>query len=117
MKSVILTIIAAIAIILIGRLAVTNVMNSSETGNSSVIQLSDASYGVTVSVEEHPEEPMIPMLKLREMTERELVDSCDLIVRGTVKSIRNIRLTADGVDVTRAPFKKANIVTMLPTTL
>ena len=109
MKSVILTIIAAVAIILIGRLAVTNVMNSSETGNSSVIQLSDASYGVTVSVEEHPEEPMIPMLKLREMTERELVDSCDLIVRGTVKSIRNIRLTADGVDVTRA------LVTITPT--
>ena len=109
MKSVILTIIAAVAIILIGRLAVTNVMNSSETGNSSVIQLSDASYGVTVSVEEHPEEPMIPMLKLREMTEQELVDSCDLIVRGTVKSIRNIRLTADGVDVTRA------LVTITPT--
>ena len=109
MKSVILTIIAAVAIILIGRLAVTNVMNSSETGNSSVIQLSDASYGVTVSVEEHPEEPMIPMLKLCEMTEQELVDSCDLIVRGTVKSIRNIRLTADGVDVTRA------LVTITPT--
>ena len=102
MKRVIIVITAAAAMILIGGCVTISVSRSNETGSSGDFRLSDASYGVAVLLEEYPEEPLIPMIKLREMTEQELVDSCDLIVRGTVKNIQNIRLTADGVDVTRA---------------
>ena len=109
MKRVIMTITAAAALILIGGCVTISVTRSNETNSGRDIRLSDASYGVTVLLEEHPEEPMIPMIKLREMSEQELVDSCDLIVRGTVKNIQNIRLTADGVDVTKA------LVTITPT--
>ena len=99
MKRVIITIAAATALILIGGCVTISVTQSKE---SSSFHLSDASYGVSVLPVEHPEEPQIPMIKLREMSEQELVDSCDLIVRGTVKNIQNIRLTADGVDTVRA---------------
>ena len=95
MKRVIITIAAATALILIGGCVTICVTQSKE---SSSFYLSDASYGVSVFPVEHPEEPQIPMIKLREMSEQELVDSCGLIVRGTVKNIQNIRLTADGVD-------------------
>ena len=109
MKRVVFTIAAAAAAFLIGGCVTISITKNSESSSDSTLRLSDASYGVNVSEEEHPEEPQIPMVKLREMTEQELLDSCDLIVRGTVKSIQNIRLTADGVDVTRA------LVTITPT--
>ena len=103
MKNAVLAIIAAAAaLVLIGGAVATTVLRSGETEKAGSIRLSDASYGVTVAEEEHPEEPMIPMVKLREMTEQELVDSSDLIIRGTVKNIQNIRLSAEGVDVVRA---------------
>ena len=102
MKRVIIAAVGAAAVLLIGGCIKITVSPGGETKNDSEFRLSDASYGITVTVDEHPEQPMIPAVKLREMTEQELVGSCDLIVRGTVKNIQNIRFTADGLDVTRA---------------
>ncbi|MBR3642886.1 MAG: hypothetical protein IKN57_05195, partial [Parasporobacterium sp.] len=72
------------------------------------IQLSDASYGVTAVLEENPEEPVFPMLKLLELSESDLIRKNDLIIRGTVTNIQNIRINAGEVNVTRA------IVTVTP---
>ena len=97
--------IAAMAIAVAGYLLFSNVETNTAAVSSAEeeIQLSDASYGVTANFTDTPEEPMIPMMKLVDLTEEELFSRYNTtILRGTVVSIRNIELTAGEVHVYKA---------------
>ena len=105
-------IIAAAAVLMIGAaflFASSPVRQGANDEGDSAFTLSDASYGVTVEVVEHPEEPMLPMVKLLDLTEEELFSRWPTaIVRGTVTNITNVSLTAGDISVVKA------IVTVSP---
>ena len=102
-KSVLVSIAAVAAVICAAVMAMVVPSVVSKKGADPMFQLSEASYGVTVEVVEHPEQQQMPMLKLLELSEDELFSRWPTsIVRGTVTDIQNVLLTAGEVAVVKA---------------
>ena len=81
-----------------------SVQDQEEQSSDGVnISLSDASYGITASIVEHPQQQEMPMVKLLDLSEDELFSRWPTtIVRGTVTGITNVQLTGPDVSVVKA---------------